>query len=213
MSAERFVARLARSAGAALIVGALAVATPAETSRASADTLDDINSYFNSIQTMTGRFVQFGPQGEKTDGQFAISRPGKVRFHYNRPSTIDVIADGTSVAVRDRKRATQDIWPLDRTPLRFLLSNDIDLTRDANVTGVEIAPDLVRVTIEENSAFGEGKLTMMFDGKSHELKQWNVVDSQGLETSVSIYDVSTNVAVDPDLFEIDYTRILGESRN
>lgn len=212
MSAERTVGRLARSAGAALILAALAVGTPARPSEASADTLAEINRYFNSIKTMTGQFVQFGPNGEKTDGQFAISRPGKVRFHYNRPSTIDVIADGTSVAVRDRKRATQDIWPLDRTPLRFLLSNEIDLTRDANVTGVEISPDLVKVTIEEDSAFGEGRLTMMFDGETNELRQWNVVDSQGLETSVSIYNVSTGVEVDPKLFTIDYTRILGESR-
>ena len=185
----------------------------AETTAPTAQTLDAVNEYFNAIKTMKGRFVQFGPSGEKTDGQFAILRPGKVRFHYNDPSTIDIIADGTSVAVRDRKRATQDIWPLKRTPLRFLLSNDIDLTQDANVTDVDISSDLVRVTIEENTAFGKGRLTMMFDGASHELKQWNVVDADGLETSVSIYDVRTDEAVDTDLFEIDYTRILERSQN
>jgi outer membrane lipoprotein-sorting protein len=194
----------------------LAVPTAGAVAQAEAptdQTLSDVNAYFNAIKTMKGRFVQFGPSGEKVDGQFAIARPGKVRFHYNDPSTIDIIADGTSVAVRDRRRATQDIWPLKRTPLRFLLQDDLDLTTDANVTDVDITPDLVKVTIEENTAFGQGRLTMMFDGTSHELRQWNVVDADGQETSVSIYDVRTGEAVDAGLFEIDYTRILERGRN
>ena len=171
-------------------------------------TLQAINDYFNSIRTMKGQFVQFGPRGEKTEGQFAIQRPGRVRFFYNPPSTLDVVADGKSVAVRDRRRATQDIWPLDRTPLRFLLDSDFDLTTDAKVTRVDIKPDTVTVVIEESTAFGDGRLTLFFDGQTYELRQWNVVDSKGQETSVSIYNVSTGVAVDPGLFSIDYTRIL-----
>lgn len=184
------------------------LAAPTAALASAQETLEEINEYFNSIRTMKGQFVQFGPRGQKTDGQFAIKRPGKVRFFYNPPSTLDVIADGTSVAVRDRERATQDIWPLDRTPLRFLLSNDFDLVQDAKVTGVKIGTDTVTVTIEENTAFGDGKLTLFFDARTNELRQWNVVDSKGQETSVSIYNVSTGVPVDGDLFEIDYTRIL-----
>lgn len=183
------------------------VAVPAAPAAAQQATLEEINRYFNSIDTMRGQFVQFGPRGERTDGQFAIQRPGKVRFFYNPPSTLDIIADGQSVAVRDRKRATQDLWPLNRTPLRFLLEG-FDLTTDAKVTSVNIGADNVEVVIEENTAFGDGRLTLFFDPETNELKQWNVVDSKGQETSVSIYNVSTGVAVDPDLFEIDYTRIL-----
>ncbi len=46
------------------------------------------------------------------------------------------IADGSSVVVRDRKLATQDLYPLSQTPLRFLLADRIDLLRDTNVVGV-----------------------------------------------------------------------------
>lgn len=175
---------------------------------APADALQEINRYFNSIRTMKGQFVQFGPRGEKTEGQFALQRPGKVRFYYNPPSTLDVIADGKSVAVRDRKMATQDIWPLGRTPLRYLLSNNIDLTRDANVTDVSVGSDVVKVTIRDLSAMGDGTITLMFDAEDYTLKQWNVTDSQGQQTSVSIHNVATGVSVDQSLFNIDYTRIL-----
>jgi outer membrane lipoprotein-sorting protein len=200
-----------RSALRAAAVPALALvlALPFQpASAATQEALAEINEYFNDIRTMRGEFVQFGPSGERTSGRFAISRPGKVRFFYDRPSVLDIIADGESVAVRNRRTAEQDIWPLSRTPLRFLLDNTIDLTTDAKVTNVDVQPDLISVTIEENTAFGDGSLTLLFDAESKELKQWNVVDGKGRETSVSIYNVSTGVDLDPELFEIDYTRIL-----
>ncbi len=185
----------------------LIAGTSAGESRAATDeALAEVNAYFNAIETMRGEFVQFGPDGRRTSGRFAIQRPGKVRFFYDSPSTLDIIADGGSVAVRDRKRDTQDIWPLQRTPLRFLLDNTIDLTKDSKVTKVDVQPDLVSVTIEENTVFGDGSITLLFDAESKALKQWNVVDSKGQETSVSIYNVKTGVAVDQDLFKINYRK-------
>ncbi len=202
--------RSARRAAVAVLAAVLWAGAPAHAQEATDTALGEINEYFNTIDTMRGEFVQFGPDGSRTQGRFAISRPGKVRFFYDRPSTLDIIADGTSVAVRDRRRATQDIWPLSKTPLRFLLDNTIDLTADAKVTDVNVAPDLISVRIEENTAFGEGALTLLFDSETKELKQWNVVDGKGQETSVSIYNVSTGVDVDQDLFEIDYQPVIGE---
>ncbi|MBF3046381.1 outer membrane lipoprotein carrier protein LolA, partial [Pseudomonas aeruginosa] len=84
----------------------------------------------SSLQTLVGNFVQVGPDGTKTKGDFYIQKPGKLRFEYDDPSTIEVIADGSSVAVRDRRLATQDVYPLSQTPLRYLLSDRIDLMKD-----------------------------------------------------------------------------------
>ena len=42
------------------------------------------------------------------------------------------------MAVRDRKLATQDIYPLSQTPLRYLLSDRIDLMKDTNVVSVTV---------------------------------------------------------------------------
>src|SRR5258708_25402368 len=76
-----------------------------------------VSAYLSSLQTLVGNFVQVGPDGTKTKGDFYIQKPGKVRFEYEDPSPIAIIADGSSVAVRDRKLATQDIYPLSQTPL------------------------------------------------------------------------------------------------
>jgi outer membrane lipoprotein-sorting protein len=167
-------------------------------------TLTDVNAYFNSVKTMHGDFVQFGPEGSQTEGKFYLARPGKVRFYYSPPAKLDIIADGKSVSVKDRKLATQDIWPLSQTPLRFLLAENIDLQKDANVTNVMVEADLVTVTLTDQTTFNSGMLTLIFDASTYDLKQWTVTDAQGYETSVAVYNVVSNKPTNPDLFKIDY---------
>lgn len=171
------------------------------------EALQAVNKYFNSVRTMTGEFVQFGPDGDKTEGEFHMSRPGKIRFIYAKPSSLDIICDGVDVIVRNIKQQTQDLYPLSKTPLRFLLADQIDLTSEANVTAVSLEPDLVKVILEQSTVFGDGKLTMIFDRKSYELRQWTVTDAQGYDTTVAIFNVTPNQPVDQKLFYIDRTVI------
>src|SRR5215216_6091811 len=76
-----------------------------------------INAYLTSVHTLIGDFVQVGPDGSRTDGKFYLQKPGRVRFEYNPPSPLELVADGSSVAVRDRRLSTQDVYPLSQTPL------------------------------------------------------------------------------------------------
>ena len=165
-----------------------------------------VSSYLSSLQTLVGNFVQVGPDGNKTKGDFYIQKPGKVRFEYDAPSPIDIIADGSAVAVRDRKLATQDIYPLSQTPLRYLLSDRIDLLKDTNVVNVTADDVYVSVTIEEKQALiGTSRLMLMVGAKDGQLKQWTVTDPQGYDTTIAIYNLDSSRKVDPGLFKIDFT--------
>jgi outer membrane lipoprotein-sorting protein len=165
-----------------------------------------VSAYLSSLQTLVGNFVQIGPDGSKTKGDFYIQKPGKVRFEYEAPSPIAIISDGSSVAVRDRKLATQDIYPLSQTPLRYLLSDRIDLLKDTNVVSVTADDMFVSVTIEEKQTLiGTSRLMLMIGAKDGQLKQWTVTDPQGYDTTVAIYNLDTSKKVDPGLFKIDFT--------
>jgi outer membrane lipoprotein-sorting protein len=165
-----------------------------------------VSSYLSSLQTLVGNFVQVGPDGTKTKGDFYIQKPGKVRFEYDPPTPIDIIADGSSLAVRDRNLATQDIYPLSQTPLRYLLSDRIDLLKDTNVVSVASDDMFISITIEEKQALiGTSRLMLMIGTKDGQLKQWTVTDPQGYDTTVAIYNVDASKKVDPGLFKIDFT--------
>jgi outer membrane lipoprotein-sorting protein len=165
-----------------------------------------VSNYLSSLNTLVGNFVQVGPDGTKTKGEFYIQKPGKVRFEYEPPNPIDIIADGSSLVVRDRKLATQDIYPLSQTPLRFLLSDRIDLMKDTNVVSVTADELFITVTIEEKQALiGTSRLMLMLGTKDGQLKQWTVTDPQGYDTTVAVYNLDSTKKVDPGMFKIDFT--------
>jgi outer membrane lipoprotein-sorting protein len=168
------------------------------------EALYNINDYYNRFATMEGDFIQFGPHGEQSEGVFHISRPGKIRFQYNPPVKLDVISDGRNVSILNTRTMTQDFYPLSKTPLRYLLADNVDLTSENLVDEVREEPDLLAIVIVEKSKLVSGKLTLIFDRQTYELKQWIVTDAQGLNTSVAIYNVTTGKRSDPDLFKINY---------
>ena len=169
--------------------------------------VERVNNYLSGVQTLTGNFVQVGPDGSRTQGYFYIYKPGRVRFEYNDPSPIELIADGSSVVVRDRRLATQDVYPLSQTPLRFLLAERVDLTKDTNLVSVYADDVFVTVVLEErNGIVGTSRLMIMFSAKDMQLKQWTVTDPQGYDTTVAVYNLDTSKRPDPALFKIDYTR-------
>ena len=165
-----------------------------------------IASHFSSVRTMTGEFVQFGPRGEQTGGKFYIERPGKIRFDYEEPSGFRVTSDGDSVVIQNKKLNTADLYPLSKTPLKLLLDERIDLSGD-KVQTVKEDTDLTTIKMIDKSVFGNATITMMFDSKSYDLRQWTITDAQGKDTTVMIFNVKQGVTFDPSVFKINYRRV------
>ena len=169
------------------------------------------NAYFNAITSLVGDFVQVGGDGRKLSGKIYLQRPGKIRFEYDAPATLEVIADGSSVAVRDRKLATQDLYSIGQTPLKFLLRERIELGRDLKITEVAPENDAVRIALEDKSTLGgTSKITLYFDKDVNDLTRWRILDPQGFQTMVSLANLERNARVDQKLFTIDYQRILND---
>jgi outer membrane lipoprotein-sorting protein len=166
--------------------------------------VDRISLYLSTINTLVGDFVQVGPDGTKSTGQFYLLKPGRVKFEYSPPNPIDITADGRLVSVRNRKLDTQDLFPLSQTPLRFLLSERIDLRRETNIVGVYSDDLFSTVVIEEKQPMvGTSRLMMMFDAKSLQLKQWTVTDAQGYDTTVAVSNLDQTTKPDPAIFTIN----------
>lgn len=174
--------------------------------------LDEVAKRLSAVQTMNGAFVQYDPNGQQRQGKFYIARPGRVRFQYDPPTTISVIADGKSVLVFDKRLQTYDIWPLSQTPLRLLLDSDLDLAHSERVTNVSVASDLIEVQLNDETRFSAGTLNLVFDRSTYQLRQWTVTDQQGLQTQVVLFSVETGNRLAPELFKIDYAAATNAAR-
>ncbi|MGB3813004.1 MAG: outer membrane lipoprotein carrier protein LolA [Shinella sp.] len=194
------------------LAAGLSVLSPTDASAQASAAAQKIADHFASVKTMMGEFVQFGPRGEQTGGKFYINRPGKIRFNYEDPSPMRVISDGRSVVIGNRKLKTWDIYPLSKTPLNLLLGEQIDLSAKM-VRNVKEEADLTTIVLGDRNMFGDSTITMMFDPKTYDLRQWTITDAQGKDTSVMIFNVKTGVALDDKVFAIPYEEIRNRGRN
>ncbi|MCO6180460.1 outer membrane lipoprotein carrier protein LolA [Ciceribacter sp. RN22] len=203
--------RRAFLAGAAALLTAAALPLPALAVTNASDAAQKIADHFSSVKTMMGEFVQFGPRGEQTGGKFFIERPGKLRFNYEKPSPMRVISDGKNVVIGNTKLKTWDLYPLSKTPLSLLLSNRIDLGHQM-VRDVKEESDLTTIVLGDRTVFGDSTITLMFDPKTFDLRQWTITDAQAKDTTVMIFNVKTGTAFDPSVFEIPYSDVHSQKR-
>ena len=161
------------------------------------------NAFFEDARVMTADFVQIGPDGTRSEGELYVQRPGKMLFRYHPPQKLEIVADGRSVAVRDQKLGTQDLYFIGQTPLKFLLSDHIDLAKDTKVKRVQIDDNAATIEIEDKATLGgKADITLVFDPQTFQLKQWTVIDAQGFQTVVTLFNVDLVSKPDPELFKI-----------
>jgi outer membrane lipoprotein-sorting protein len=171
--------------------------------------IDKVSAYLTGIQSLTGDFVQVAANGNRTEGKFYLQKPGKVRFEYDPPSPLSLIADGTTIAVRDRRLASQEYIPLSQTPLRFLVADRIDLFKETNVVGAYADDLFVTLVIEEKQPIGgTSRLMIMMGVQDFQLRQWTVTDPQGYDTTVAVYNLDRTKKIDQSLFTINFERML-----
>ncbi|MQW88034.1 outer membrane lipoprotein carrier protein LolA [Sinorhizobium saheli] len=209
---NRAISRRVFLGGLAALAGLAGTTLDASDASAQASAVaQKIADHFSSVKTMAGEFVQFGPRGEQTGGKFYIRRPGRIRFNYEAPSPMRVIADGRSVVIGNMKLKTWDIYPLSKTPLNLLLSERIDL-KSKMVRGVKVESDLITIVLGDRSIFGDSTITMMFDPKTYALRQWTITDAQKKDTSVMIFNVQTGIELDERVFRIPYDEVRNKRR-
>jgi outer membrane lipoprotein-sorting protein len=195
---------LGMAAAAVLSAGPLAFMVDTAAAAPSAKA-QEIATHFGRIRTLAGEFVQLGPKGDQIGGKFYIERPGKVRFNYDGSSGFRVISDGQSVVLENPKMKTMDLYPLSKTPLKLLLSERLDLSGN-RVRSVREEDGQTLIQLVDKSAFGNSIITLIFDPDTYELRQWTITDAQGKDTTVMVFNVQRDVAIDQSLFTIDYKK-------
>ena len=110
--------------------------------------LDRVSAALNAIHTLESSFLQIGPQGQVSQGELYLEKPGKVRFAYSPPTPILIVATGGTVYVKNAKLNTVDHYDLSDTPLGLILDKDVDLKTNPAVTGVEDSDGAIVVSFD-----------------------------------------------------------------
>ena len=200
------------AAGPAGAPGAAAATPPPAAGDDVAATVQRVEDYLNGLDTIRARVVQLNPDGSTSTGMLYLDRPDKLRLDYDLPSRVEIVAKGWQLIYHDPTLNQLSYLRIKSTPLAFLLTKDVRLGGEVEVTGVERPPGEVRVTVARRDDPGAGRVTLSFAEDPFELLGWAVTDPQGLTTHVMLRDVEQGVALDSDVFKFLNPRVFGRER-
>ncbi len=191
-----------------VLAGALSLAalplslTPAQGAKPSPHdvVIDRIEAYLTSLRTLSARFLQVDSEGNVTQGQLYMSRPGRLRFEYDAPSPLLIVADGIWLVLHDKELNQVNRFPLYETPLGVLVDEPVDLRKKVEVVEVEEGVGVLRIRIVDRELPEEGWIGITFTEPPLLLRQWKIKDAQGGTTAISLTDIRVNRKLKPELF-------------
>jgi len=163
--------------------------------------------YLNDLSTLRARFVQVSSNGTYAEGEVVVERPGHMRFEYDAPNPVLLIADGLNLLYYDRDLKQASFLPLWETPLWFLIREDVQLSDDTQVVAVEQGQGVLKITLRNTDSIDAGSVTLIFEDSPLALRKWELVDAQGIATQVSLINPEYDVPIDPKIFTYDDLQI------
>jgi outer membrane lipoprotein-sorting protein len=160
-----------------------------------------IEAYLDSLRALKAHFLQVAPNGAISQGTAWMERPGRMRFQYDPPSPLLLVAGHGLVVFHDKSLNQTSNILIGQTPLGILLADHVRLSGDVTVTGMQHLPGQIQVSLVRTASRGDGTLTLVFADNPLTLRQWTVLDAQRQETRVTLYNVETGGHFDPKLFE------------
>jgi outer membrane lipoprotein-sorting protein len=162
--------------------------------------LQKINAFMNSYQSLKSDFTQISSKGQTAQGTLLISKPGKLRFEYAPPNPMLIVSDGKWLTIKNRAKEKGDQFPLSATPLRLVVSPQVDLAAETDVIGFESKDGITSISLADRKSSLGGYIVLVFDEQRSQLQQWIIVDGKDRRTTVQLANIETGGKFDPKLF-------------
>lgn len=164
--------------------------------------IKNIEDYLNNIKTMEADFIQSATNNSFAEGKLYIKKPNKINMQYSEDAGISIIGDGKYIVYHDKELDQVTHINYKDIPATIILGNDIkidgkkiiakDIYQDAGIT---------MVTFEYEASNNIPPITLVFNNKPFELKQWSTKDAKGIVVTLSLYNIKKDISLKDDLFK------------
>ena len=165
--------------------------------------LSAVEKAYNKIKTIQAEFAQFNSKIENDlqTGTLYMQRPGMMRLVYEKGSPLEFYAVNGYLIYHDKESKEVSYFELSQTPVELILKSELKFDDPAFVvTDIQDELDEYWVTAHKKDAKELGSLTIVIDKDTLQLKQWEVLDMQGIKSTVSLFNTKNNIPVDKKLF-------------
>jgi outer membrane lipoprotein carrier protein len=165
-----------------------------------------VQKHYESVNDLAAQFEQttqvatLGTSGAtkptQSSGRAVFAKPGRMRWHYTRPSESLVVSDGKIAWIYDQAAHEVQRLPgaeglLSGAAVQFLVGRG-DLLRDFHVRAIDCDADPFRIELTPVEPATYEKLEIAADAKSGEVRETAIFDLVGNVTRISFRDVQTN---------------------
>ena len=147
------------------------------------------NLSFNFIQTINNK---------SEDGKCIIEYPKKIFCEYSHPSKKKLVSNGKSLVIKTSNKGSYYRYPLNKTPLEFLLDKEYLISKIANLEPRDMNNKYLNFKIFENN----NEINIFFDNKDLNLIGWQTKDVYQNLSITFISSVKKNQEIDNKIFNL-----------
>ena len=130
---------------------------------------NDIINKFKNIENISFNFEQ-NINGKIENGNCTIKYPKKIYCKYNLSNKKILVSNGKSIVIKTL--SSYYLYPLDKTPLNFILDKNFLLKKINDLEERDISDDFVNYKFLEN----DNEINLFFDKKTFNLIGWQTID-------------------------------------
>ena len=145
------------------------------------------NLSFNFIQTIDDK---------KENGKCIIEYPKKIWCEYNNSNKKIIVSNGKSLVIKNRNSGTYYLYPLNRTPLIYLLDKEYLISKMKVLKPKEIDNKYINFNFFENN----NEINIFFDKKDFFLIGWQTEDAYQNLVITFISSVKINQKINDKIF-------------
>ena len=147
------------------------------------------NLSFNFIQTINDK---------SEDGKCIIEYPKKIFCVYNNANKKNLVSNGRSLVIKTNNKGSYYRYPLNKTPLEFLLDKEYLISKIEESEARDIDNKYLNFKIFENN----NEINIFFDKKDLNLVGWQTEDIYQNLSITFISSIKKNQEIDGNIFKL-----------
>ena len=145
------------------------------------------NLSFNFIQTINDK---------SESGKCILEYPKKIYCEYNKTNKKIIVSNGSSLVIKTNNSNNYNVYPLDKTPLEYLLDKEYIIFKIRMLEPRDIDDKYINFEIIENN----NKINIFFNKKNLNLIGWQTEDVYQNLSVTFISSVKINQKIDEKKF-------------
>ena len=148
-----------------------------------------IEDYLNKLNNISSNFIQINSDGLKVKGKLFLSKPGKLRIEYEKKENPLIIADGKWLHYFDMELNEIQSVTIEKSPAWILLKKKVNLKKDFKIETLNKKNNKTFITLSGKDLENMKTIKLIFLNKPLTLKGWMIIDSNEIQTTVSLLKI------------------------